>query len=106
MKIHALKFLAIAVAGSALLASLPAEAGRDRYEYRERIDYRDHGKKHRKHKNERVVIRERTIVHRPIVREYHYYEAPAPYYYSRDYYSRDPSVVIGVSIPPLIIPLR
>ncbi len=102
MNTAALKLLAIVVSGSALLAaSLPAEAGRDRYEYRERIDYRDHGKKH--HKRERVVIKERTtIVHRPVVREVHHYYEPAPAYF----YSRDPAVVIGVSIPPLVIPLR
>lgn len=50
----------------------------------------------------RTVVRERVVVREvPVVREYGYYE-PAP---ARAYYP-DPSVVIGVNIPPLVIPLR
>ena len=121
-----LKLLAALVAGSALFTALPAQAGRDHHDrhdrhdgYYDRHDDRgwrgDHrrGHRHERYKerwdsrHDRVVIREKVIVRRPVVREY-YYERPA--YYGRPTpaysYSRDPSIVIGVNIPPIVIPLR
>lgn len=114
MKLPAAKLLAVLAASGALVAALPAEARdghRDRDDYREwrsdrhdhdRRHYRSHYKEHRGFRNERVVIREKVIIReRPIVREYNYYEEPV-----RHVYSRDPAVVIGFSIPPIVIPLR
>ena len=51
---------------------------------------------------ERVVIRERPVYRDyPVpVREYRHFDDRSVRY------SRDPAVVIGVSIPPLIFPLR
>lgn len=67
-----------------------------------------HGRDHR-YRDQRTVYRERVIV-REAPR---YYRTPAPvvnnYYYPapRSYaYSRDPAIVIGVDIPPVVIPLR
>jgi hypothetical protein len=118
-----LKLLAALVAGGALLTALPAQAGRDHDDRRDRHDgyYDRHddrgwrgehrGRGHNRHdryrerwdsRHEHVVIREKVIVRRPVVREYRYYERPAPVYS----YSRDPSIVIGVNIPPIVIPLR
>lgn len=85
---------------------------RGRHDYG-RHDYgrRDHGK--RKYGRDRhTVYRERVIVrevprhhHRPApVVNNHYYGSPPVH---RNYaYSRSPAVVIGVDIPPLVIPLR
>jgi hypothetical protein len=112
MKLPAAKLFAVLAASGALVAALPAEARdghRDRDDYREwRSDrhdhrhYRSHHKEHKKFRREHVVVKERVIVReRPIVREYSYYEAPV-----RHVYSRDPAVVIGFSIPPIVIPLR
>ncbi len=51
---------------------------------------------------ERVIVRERPVYyHAPVVRE-HYYERP----YRSYSYGRSPAVVIGIDIPPLVIPLR
>lgn len=120
MKMHARKLLAALVAGSAMLLTLPAHADRDHWRgdghrewrgdgYREwRGDDRGHRHGHYKkfRNHERVVIRERIIERRPIVREYRYYERPVEYYAPAPVYSRDPALVIGVSIPPIIIPFR
>ena len=122
MKTNALKLIAALVAGSALFTALPAEAGRDewrdRHEYRDQRDWRGdhrgnrHGGRHFKEdrwspRHDRVVIRERVVVQRrPVVREYRYYERPVEYYAPAPIYSRNPGIVIGVNIPPIIIPFR
>lgn len=114
MKTTALKLLAAIVAGGALLTSLPAQAGRDDWRddrgWREHRHEHRHGhghyKKFRDHDRERVVIRERIIERRPVVREYRYYERPVEYYAPAPVYSRDPALVIGVSVPPIVIPFR
>lgn len=118
MKSNILKLLAALVAGGALVAATPAHADRDHWR-----DGHDgwHGHKHHGHghykkfRDERVVIRERIVERRPVVREYRYYERPVEYYgpvvaplpvYAPRYYPRDPAITIGVDIPPLVIPLR
>ena len=109
MKTTAFKLRVAVLAGGTLLATtLPAEARHDRHDHREwRHDYRGHGHaygpKH-KHKQKTVVVHrapKRTVVH-----QYHYY--PQPYYAPPpvQYYSRQPAVVIGVNIPPIVIPIR
>ncbi|MBS0512490.1 MAG: hypothetical protein JSR42_15095 [Proteobacteria bacterium] len=74
-----------------------------------------HYKHHHHHRYDRdydrgpTVIRERVIVRE---RPSYYYDPPVVhnYYYSepvRTYrYSRSPAIVVGVDIPPLVIPLR
>ncbi len=104
-----LKLLAALFAGGALLTALPAHAGRDddrRHYYDDddrgwRGEHRGRGYYKERHKHrERVVIKEKVIIkERPVVREYHYHERPS---YS---YSRDPAIVIGVNVPPIVIPL-
>lgn len=129
-----LKLLAAVLAGGALLTSLPAQAGRDdddhrhwrherhadhrdyrpsyyRDDHRHWDDHRGRGHKRGHYKErwesrheyrDRVVIKEKVIVkHRPVVREHYYYEP-----YPRYSYSRDPAIVIGVNVPPIVIPLR
>lgn len=113
MKSHFVKLLAALVAGGALLVAVPAHADR---EWRDddrhwRDDDRGHRHGHHKHwkhrDRERVVIRERIIERRPVVKEYHYHERPSRYYGpAYPVYSRDPAVVIGVQVPPIVIPLR
>jgi hypothetical protein len=51
---------------------------------------------------ERVIVHERPRYYRETVVHNHYYE-PAYRSYS---YSRSPALVIGVDIPPIVIPLR
>lgn len=113
MKTNALKLLSALIAGAALLTALPAQARDDwREDRRDWREWRDHdrGHKHGHYKKfrdrERVVIRERIIERRPVVREYRYYERPVEYYPAVPVYSRDPALVIGVSIPPIVIPFR
>lgn len=117
MKTNTLKLLSALIAGAALLASVPAQAGDDwREDRREWRDWRDHDRGHRHghykkfRDRERVVIRERIIERRPVVREYRYYDyapviAPVPVYAPR-YYPREPAITIGFDIPPVVIPLR
>ncbi|SIR34833.1 hypothetical protein SAMN05421829_113117 [Aromatoleum tolulyticum] len=119
MKSKALKLLAAMIAGGTLIAATPAHADRDHWRddgYREwRGDDHRHGHYKKYRDRERIVIRERIVERRPVVREYRYYErpigyyAPAPVYapvYAPRYYPRDPAITIGVDIPPLVIPLR
>ncbi|MCK0507083.1 hypothetical protein [Aromatoleum anaerobium] len=129
MKSHTLKLLAALVAGGAMLTALPAHADRGDREWRGHDrEWRDHDrdwrrhdrewrdddrghrhghyKKHWKHDHERVVIRERIVERRPVVREYRYYERPSYYVPPAPVYSRDPAIVIGVSVPPIVIPIR
>lgn len=67
-----------------------------------------HKKHHHKHwgghtvYRERVIVRERPRYYRPPVVHHHYYEEP----YRSYRYSRSPAVVIGVDIPPIVIPIR
>ncbi|BAL22967.1 hypothetical protein [Azoarcus sp. KH32C] len=117
MKSNAFKLLAAIFAGGAMLAAIPAHADRDD-DWGDRGHHYGHYKKHWDRDGERVVIRERIIERRPVVREYRYYErpvefyAPAPVYapavpvYAPRVYRRDPAITIGVDIPPLVIPLR
>jgi hypothetical protein len=108
--------LLVAIMGcGALLASVPAHADRDhrhsRYngwgygEAREWPGYRGYERGYeRGHKHHRRPIKEKVIV-----REYRYYEPREPrrYRHQPTYrYSRDPAIVIGVNLPPIIIPLR
>ena len=104
------------VAAGTLFTALPAEAhdrdgwrGRDYDRYDRRGWDDDRGRGHRRghykerwDRHDRVVIKEKVIVRRPAVREYHYYERPAPVYS----YGRAPAIVIGVDVPPIVIPLR
>ena len=118
MKVRSLNLLAALIAGAAMMTALPAHADRDGWRDHDRDGWRSHNrgwgedhrhghKKHWKHADrERVVIRERIIERRPVVREYRYYERPSRYYEPARVYSRDPSIVIGVSVPPIVIPIR
>ncbi|HRP95990.1 MAG TPA: hypothetical protein PL143_07040 [Rhodocyclaceae bacterium] len=122
-------------AGSALLVTpSPAEARHDRFEHREwhhdrgdwrhdrrdwrehRRDWRDdrrgHARGHFKHKHAKTVVITRPPVHRTVVvREHHYHAYPPPHYVYQPApvyrgYARDPAIVIGVDIPPIVIPIR
>ena len=113
MKTAIKTLIAAALTGTALFTALPASAdGRDwdRHDRREwRDDHRGRDShqhwRHHHHRHyvpyDRVVIRER-----PVYRNY-YYEEPVRYYAPPPVrYSRDPAIVVGVDIPPLVIPLR
>lgn len=112
MKTTMKTLIAGALAATALFASLPASAGDrgwDRDDYREwRGGPPGHAwghHKHWKHKERYYVERERVIVReRPV----YYYQEPVRYYAPPPprYYSRDPAIVVGVDIPPLVFPLR
>lgn len=109
------KLLTALLCGGLLASAGAAEARGDR-------DHRGwdrHGHTHKykhayKHKHvhrgwdERHIVRERVIIHeRPrhyretIVHKHYYEPAYRPYTYSHS-----PAVVIGVSVPPIVIPLR
>lgn len=125
--------LVLATAGSWTLAEPAAAHDRHgRYERADRGDHRsgqrhphyrhDHRDRHGPGYSNRYSHERKIIVHRPVpmrppvVREYHHYYHPAapvyhtPTYYPprhhRPVYPRDPAIVIGVDIPPLVIPLR
>lgn len=96
---------AVAAGALALTAATGAYAhgdddhwrGRGWGHHKHHHDWRDD---HRRYYDGPTVIRERVIVHdEPVV-------IAAPRYYEPRYYRRDPAVVIGVDIPPLVIPLR
>lgn len=53
-----------------------------------------HKQVHHSHRNY-VMVRERVVVH-----------APPPVIYERRAYYGSPAIVIGVNLPPLVIPLR
>ena len=114
MKPQATKLLVAIIGCGALLASVPAWADRnhrdDRHEryngwgYGDAREWPGYRGYERGHKHHRRPVKEKIIV-----REYHYYEPREPrrYRHQPDYrYSRDPAIVIGVNIPPIIIPLR
>ena len=101
---------ALLCGGILAVAALAAHADRDdrgpRWGHQKHYYKHDH--KHRRHWDERTVYREKVIIReRP-----RYYREPEihNHYYERPYrsysYSRSPAVVIGVDIPPLVIPLR
>ncbi|MDY0014316.1 MAG: hypothetical protein RBS40_15685 [Rhodocyclaceae bacterium] len=103
--------IAAALAGFAFLTALPASAdgrGWDRHERFEHRQWRDGPPRgyawgpHRHWRDDRYYVgRERVVIReRPVYRDY-YYEAPVRYRYARD-----PAIVIGLDIPPLVIPLR
>lgn len=135
MKSLSLKLLVAALAGSALLATtLPAQARHDhrdardgyrdwRHDHRDwRDGYRDwrhspppgdaYGHRYKHKQPKKVVVIRKGAPRRPaVVHHYHHYHhsAPSPVYYpSSGYYghSRSPAIVIGVSVPPIVIPLR
>lgn len=108
MKTTLKSLLAATLAGAALFTALPASADDDRWDRRDRHEWRDdhrghghggghhkHWRHHHHHHVDRVVIREQ-----PVYRDY-YYEAPVRYGYARN-----PAIVIGLDVPPLVIPLR
>lgn len=82
--------------------------------YADRWDSRDHDWEHKKHHHhhhhqdkhvvyrETVVVREHPRYYRPPVVHHHYHERP----YRSYSYSRSPAVVIGINIPPIVIPIR
>ena len=73
----------------------------------ERKAYKHYQRYHRHdHSDRRTVIRERVVV-REVPRYYREREV-REYYYAPPArsYSREPAVVIGVSIPPIVIPFR
>lgn len=107
MKPTTLRYLAPILLCGGLLAALPAQAHGDRYDRGDRAEWRHRhwGHPHRHHFHGReTVVRERVIIReRP-----RYYEEEVRYYERPAYraYRHDPAVVIGVQIPPLVIPLR
>lgn len=95
--------LAVALGAAAMSVTVPASA-RDNDD---RWEHRGHGRGHAKHGNQhyygREVIHERVIVQQPphvVYERQGYYGPPA------HYYRRDPAIVIGVDVPPLVIPLH
>jgi hypothetical protein len=70
-----------------------AHEGYERREYRGHEDYYWHHYRHHSYYPE--VVRERIVL-----------REPPPVFYPRPAYYRYPAVVIGVDIPPLVIPLR
>ncbi|MFN3987629.1 MAG: hypothetical protein ACK4KV_19230 [Rhodocyclaceae bacterium] len=121
--------LALAVSLGGGLAAIPdAEARDDRSWRHDRGSDRYSGFDRRGHPvfqhhpgDRGRVVKRHPPPRQVIVREYHYYQpapvyrhpppryySPPPRYYSPPprYYSRDPAIVIGVDIPPLVIPLR
>ena len=103
MKPPITRVLAILAASAGLLVAAPAAAHGNRWDGpRWSGPPYGHAWGHHKHRHdryERRVIRERIIVERP--RDYYHYDAPVRYRYARD-----PAIVIGVSIPPIVIPIR
>lgn len=102
-------FMVTLLCGGLLAGAGAAEARGDRYD-----DDRHYGRhpghnwKHHRHHHyhggPETVVRERVIIReRP-----RYYDRETYYDYAPAYrpYRPDPAVVIGVQIPPLVIPLR
>lgn len=116
MKSLSLKLLVAALAGSALLATtLPAQARHDHRDWRD--GYRDwrhspppgHAYGHKYKQPRKVVVVRQGPPRRPAVVHHYYHSSPPPVYYpSSGYYghNRSPAIVIGVSIPPIVIPIR
>ena len=127
MKHTGRKLLGVVVAlvtlGSALPASADGRHGDDRH--RSQREWRDdRSDRHWRATHRREVIRERVVERRWAPMAYghdrhrhhhgHRYEPrtvvrQSNYYYTSPpvaYYDRNPAVVIGFNIPPLVIPLR
>lgn len=117
MKTSVKALIAAALAGTALLTALPASAGGD-WDRDDHHEWRGgppgHGWGHHHHGHwgpryyeERIVVRERPVYYPAPV---YYAPPPAPVYYAPApaprYYPRNPAIVVGVDIPPLVIPLR
>lgn len=107
MNTKALSLVTALLCGGLLAGATPALAHGDRYDRDDGWRERGRGWGHHKHHHHRygpdTVVRERVIIReRPRYYEQrsYYYDAPAPVY------RRDPAVVIGVQVPPLVIPLR
>jgi hypothetical protein len=107
-KTHSRALLTALLCGGLLAIGTAAQADDDRR------GHRGHGWKHHKHHHyhdhhyrgdrhtvirERVIVRERPRYYDEREVHHHYYTPPRAY-------SRSPAVVIGVDIPPLVIPLR
>jgi Ni/Co efflux regulator RcnB len=98
----------VLVASAAFVAAVPAFAhgDRDRYEHRGHRyghDHRHWQDRHGAHHSHAhgVVVRERIVVERPVAIERRVFvERPVVYL------PLEPSIVIGVNLPPLVIPLR
>lgn len=114
MKTSLKSLIAATLAGAALFTALPAHADRDGWDRGDRHEWRDDhrgpGWGHHPHwGGPRYVERERIVVReRPVYRDY-YYEEPVRYYAPPPpvrYYPRNPAIVIGLDVPPLVIPLR
>ncbi len=115
------KLLTALICSGLLVTAGAAQARDDDHDHRgwghHKHHYKHHNKHDHKHHNkrgyrdwrdgrtvyrERVIVRERPVYyHVPVVRE-RYYEQP----YRSYSYGRSPAVVIGIDIPPLVIPLR
>ncbi len=116
------KLLTALICSGLLVTAGAAQARDDDHDHRGWGHHKHHYKHHYKHDHkhhykhdhkrgyrdgrtvyrERVIVRERPVYyHAPVVRE-HYYERP----YRSYSYGRSPAVVIGIDIPPLVIPLR
>ncbi len=112
MKTTLTRKLVIALLCGGVLAAAAPAAHADRDDRGPRWGQHKHSHKHeykhRRHWDERTVYREKVIIrerpryYREPVIHNHYYERP----YRSYSYSRSPAVVIGVDIPPLVIPLR
>jgi hypothetical protein len=107
------KLLTALICGGILIATAPAaHADRDDHDDRDHRRWQHEKRHYKKHRDwdgrtvyrERVIIRERPRHYREREVHHHYYQQPMPSYgYG---YSRSPALVIGVNIPPLIIPLN
>lgn len=117
--------VALVALGSALPASADGRRGDDRHSSQR--EWRDNrSDRHWQAPRSREVVRERVVERRwaPMAyghdrHRHHYRHEPryerrtvvreSNYYYANPpvaYYDRNPSVVIGFNIPPLVIPLR
>lgn len=103
-------YLAAAFVGAALLAPVASAEAHDRGE---RHEWRhDNGWHHGHHKHHHHHHRHQSNVHygsSTVIYQQPYYVAPPPpVVYRPAYYGYgpEPAVTIGVSIPPLVIPLR
>ncbi len=109
MKPLSLKLLVAAVASAALLGTaVPADARHDHRDWRHGYsDWRHVPPGHARHYKHPKKVVVKAPPRRPAV-VHHHYHAPPPAYYrpAPVYYSRDPAIVIGVSIPPIVIPIR
>ena len=110
MNVNITKKLFTALACCGLLLGAGAVQADDWDGHRGRGHHKHYKHKHHKHYHhhhqtvvrERVIVRERPRYYEEREVHHHYYEAPVRSYS----YSRSPAIVVGVDIPPLVIPLR